>query len=189
MTQPALRLPRGVAVVMALAALAALSACEREKRELRLDPAVSAALDQVASMPNGVSGAPPQVYYELDKPYVANAWQLAQGKRLYEQFNCKACHAEGGGAAGPALIDGWWRWGPEMQSIYLSIRDGRPQGMPAFRNRLTVEQTWQLAGYVQKIGAYTKRPEAPGRNDAMQQRPAENRTPAAQAPLVGPGRQ
>jgi cytochrome c oxidase cbb3-type subunit 3 len=175
---------RRVALVLCLL----LAACQRETRDLRLDPPVSAALDDVALMPNGISGAPPRVYSKLGKPYAGNAWQLNQGKRLYEQFNCAGCHGAGGGASGPALIDGWWAWGAEIQSIYASIRDGRPNGMPAFRERLTTEQIWQLAGYVQKIGAFTAKPEAPGRNDEMQSKPAENRTPAAREPMRQPSR-
>ena len=61
--------------------------------------------------------------------------------------------------------------------------------MPAFRDRLTTEQIWQLAGYVQKIGAYTTTAQAPGRNDEMQTRPAENRTPAVRKPAHQPSRQ
>ncbi len=163
--------------------LTALGGCQREQRDLRIDPPVAAALEQPALMPNGISGAPPEVYFKLDEPYATNAWQLSQGKRLYTQFNCKGCHGDGGGATGPALIDGWWAYGPEIQSIYASIRDGRPKGMPAYRDRLTTEQIWQLAGYVQKIGAYTPHAAAPGRNDEMQAKPSENRAPAAREPL------
>ncbi len=162
---------------------AGLCACQREQRDLRLDPPIAAALERPALMPNRIAGAPPEVYFKLDQPYASNAWQLNQGKRLYTQFNCKGCHADGGGGSGPALMDGWWAWGPEIQSIYASIRDGRPNGMPAFRDKLTTEQIWQLAGYVQKIGAYTPGAAAPGRNDEMLTRPAENRAPATQEPL------
>ena len=167
----------------AVTLLALLPACQREVRDLRLDPPVSAALERPALMPNGIGGAPPEVFLAQGEPYASNAWQLNQGKRLYTQFNCKGCHSDGGGASGPALMDGWWQWGPEIQSIYASIRDGRPNGMPAFRDKLTTEQIWQLAGYVQKIGAYTTSAAAPSRNDEMQSKPAENRTPAAGDPM------
>ncbi len=173
---------RAYKLCIAAFCVAALGGCQREQRDLRLDPPLAAALEKPALMPNGISGAPPEVYFKLDEPYASNAWQLNQGKRLYTQFNCKGCHGDGGGASGPALMDGWWAWGPEIQSIYASIRDGRPKGMPAFRERLTTEQIWQLAGYVQKIGAYTPGAAAPGRNDEMQARPAENRAPAAGKP-------
>ena len=168
-------------LVCALAVLLG-AGCQRESRALRLEPPVAAGLDRSASMPNGIAGAPPEVYAALGKPYASNAYQLSQGKRLYAQFNCNGCHGSGGGAAGPALIDGWWSYGPEIESIFHSIRDGRANGMPSFRDRLTTEQIWQLAGYVQKIGAFTGKPETPGRNDEMQSRPAENRTPAANPP-------
>ena len=44
----------------------------------------------------------------------------------------------------PSLLDGWWYYGPEMVSIFASIRDGRPHGMPAFGSQMTTEQIWQL---------------------------------------------
>jgi len=156
-----------------------LSGCQREERELRLDPPVAAALDQVALMPNGISGAPPQVYFALGQPYEASAYALSEGKRLYSWFGCAECHGKGEGGVGPAFLDGWWLYGPEAVSIFASIRDGRPHGMPAYRDKLTTEQTWQLAGYVRTIGAYSARTAAPGRDDAKQTRPAENRSPAA----------
>jgi cytochrome c oxidase cbb3-type subunit III len=69
-----------------------------------------------------------------------------------------------------------------MVSIVLSIRDGRPQGMPAFRDVLTTEQIWQLAGYIQTMGSYAVKTAAPGRDDGKQTRPSENRAPARSAP-------
>jgi cytochrome c oxidase cbb3-type subunit III len=157
-----------------------LAGCEREQRELRLDPPIAAALDHVAAMPSGVGGAPPPVYGALDKPYVHNAYDLNQGKRLYAWFGCPECHGSDGlGGTGPPLLDGWWQYGPDVVSIYLSIRDGRMGGMPAFRDRLNNEQIWQLTGYVQTLGAYVAKTAAPSRDDAVQTRPAENRAPAA----------
>ena len=46
------------------------------------------ALDEVAAMANGIGGAPPDVYVAMGQPYETNAYQLSQGKRLYEWFNC-----------------------------------------------------------------------------------------------------
>jgi len=177
-----------IAFLPGLAAMNCLVGCEREKRDLRLDPPIAAALDRSASMPNGIAGAPPEVEAKMGHPYAGNSYQLSQGKRLFDQFNCKGCHGDGGGGSGPALIDGWWAYGPEIVSIFHSIRDGRPNGMPSYRDRLTTEQMWQLAGYIQKIGAYTGKPEAPGRNDEMQTMPAENRTPASREPQRQPSR-
>jgi cytochrome c oxidase cbb3-type subunit 3 len=108
-----------------------LPCCKRETRDLRSDPPAAAALDQVAPMANRINGAKPRIIAALGNPYENNAYQLSQGKRLYSWFNCKGCHADGGGASGPAFTAGWWRYGPDQLSIFLSIRDGRPNGMPA----------------------------------------------------------
>lgn len=79
--------PRGALLAAAFAAIA-LCGCEREQRETRLDPAIAYALDQIRLMPIGVSGAPPEVYFALDKPFESNAYSLSQGKRLYAWFGC-----------------------------------------------------------------------------------------------------
>lgn len=162
----------------ALLALLLLAGCKQEARQMRADPPVAEALDQLATLPIGINGRPPRVLAAQGDPYRTNAYQLGQGKRLYAWFNCQGCHADGGGGTGPALMDGWWRYGPDAVSIFLSIRDGRPNGMPAFRDVMTTEQIWQLTGYLQSLGATTARGAAPGRNDAMQTRPAENRAPS-----------
>ena len=176
------------ALACPLLACLLLAGCQREVRELRADPPVAAAMERIAVMPGGIGGAPPDVEAPLGKPYQGNAWQLSQGKRLYTAFNCKGCHADGGGAAGPALLDGPWIYGPDIVSLVVSIRDGRPNGMPAYRERLTTEQIWQLAGYVKTIGAFTAQPAFNGRNDEMQSRPGENRAPAARDPVKQPSR-
>jgi cytochrome c oxidase cbb3-type subunit 3 len=104
--------------VILLAAGIFLASCQREERQLRLDPPVSAALDGVSLMPNGISGTPPQVYFALGQPYEGNAYSLSEGKRLYSWFGCKECHGHGEGGVGPAFLDGWWFYGPEIHSIF-----------------------------------------------------------------------
>nr|WP_246736238.1 c-type cytochrome [Enterovirga sp. DB1703] len=153
--------------------------CQREERDLRLDPPVTAALDQVAPMANAVGGAPPDVLGALGEPYEGNAYNLSEGKRLYSWFNCKGCHADGGGASGPALLDGWWRYGSDPVSLFVTLRDGRQNGMPAYGDKLTTEQIWQLVGYLRTVGVSSASFAAPSRNDEMQSRPAENRAPAS----------
>jgi cytochrome c oxidase cbb3-type subunit 3 len=172
----------------ALVAVLALSACKRETRELRTDPPVQQALDGIRVMPVGVMGVPPRVIAVQGDPYENNAYQLSQGKRLYDWFGCKGCHANGGGFSGPALMNGWWRYGPDPVTIYASIRDGRPNGMPPFRDKLTQDQIWQLTGYVRAVGTFKKKTAYPSRNDEMQARPSENRAPAATNISIPPSR-
>lgn len=151
----------------------------REARQYRSDPPVTDALERIRLMPNGIDGAPPEVYFALGKPYEKTAFDLSQGKRLYSWFGCAACHGTGEGGTGPSFIDGWWYYGPSMVSIFASIHDGRPHGMPAFRDRMTTDQIWQLAGYIKTLGAYSASKTAPSRNDDPHTRPAENRAPAS----------
>ena len=164
---------------LVLLAALALAACKRETRDWRTDPPVQAALDQIRLMPVGIAGTPPRVIAVQGEPFESNAYQLNQGKRLYDWFNCKGCHANGGGLSGPAFMDGWWRYGPDAVTVFVSIRDGRPNGMPGFRDKLTTDQIWQLSGYVRAVGAWSKKTAYPSRNDEMQARPSENRAPAA----------
>jgi cytochrome c oxidase cbb3-type subunit 3 len=166
--------------------LLALMGCKREERSVRLAPPLADALDQVALMPNGIGGAVPYVMAILDHPYDKNAYQLAQGKRLYDWFGCPACHGDGRGGVGPSLIDGWWRYGPDEASIFATIRDGRPNGMPPFSNKMTTEQIWQLTGYIRALGADYATAAAPGRNDDIHTRPAENRAPVDIGALLHP---
>lgn len=169
-------LQAGLAVL--LLALAGGFGLMWDNRQLRLDPPVSATLENIRLMPSGIGGTPPEVYFALGKPFEGGAYDLSQGKRLYAWFGCPACHGEGEGGKGPAFLDGWWIYGPSMVSIAATIRDGQPHGMPAFRDKMTIDQIWQLAGYVKTIGAYSPPLNAPGRNDDRQTRPAENRGPA-----------
>jgi cytochrome c oxidase cbb3-type subunit 3 len=179
---------RRMLVLATLLGAASLPGCKREARDLRADPPTGSALNDVKPMANRINGAIPAVTTALGDPYESNAYQLSEGKRLYTWFNCKGCHADGGGGIGPALMDGWWRYGPDRVSVFLSVRGGRPNGMPAFGDRLTAEQIWQLTGYVRTIGAWSGKTAAPSRNDEMQSRPSENRAPAAADLTLPPSR-
>jgi len=164
---------------MALCIMIAVTACKREEREWRTDPPVGAALDQVKPMPNRINGSNPLVLAALGRPYEGNAYQISQGKRLYAWFNCQGCHADGGGDSGPALMDGWWRYGPDRVSIHATIRDGRPNGMPSFRNKIPDDQIWELAAFVRSLSGNAPSSAAPQRNDELMPHPSENRMPDA----------
>jgi cytochrome c oxidase cbb3-type subunit 3 len=64
---------------------------------------------------------------------------------------------------GPALSDDRWRYGGSMQQIVATIMNGRPNGMPSFRNRITPDQAWQLASYVRSLSAQTRQDALAGR--------------------------
>lgn len=151
---------------LALAAsLLLLAGCEREQRDFHT--------------PRQDARAPGE-HYEHD------AWDVAQGKQLFQWMNCTGCHSHGGGGMGPALSDDRWIYGGKLQQIYSSIRDGRPNGMPAWRARMTDQQIWQLAAYVRSMGRYVSKDVAPSRDDAMMSGPAESRRPRSAPQQGGP---
>jgi uncharacterized lipoprotein YajG len=49
-------------ILVLLICILCLEGCQREERQLRLDPPIADALDRVALMPNGIGGVPPEVY-------------------------------------------------------------------------------------------------------------------------------
>jgi cytochrome c oxidase cbb3-type subunit 3 len=150
--------------VLVVAGCLLVTSCEREARRFT----VSAGWSTVAS---GLehSEVPPADYEE-------NAYAVAQGKALYNAFNCVGCHANGGGGIGPALMDAQWIYGFDLRSIYTSIAEGRPNGMPAFGSLLTGDQIWQLAAYVRAMSGGLRKDVEPGRSDNMSVRPAEQST-------------
>jgi cytochrome c oxidase cbb3-type subunit 3 len=97
--------------------------------------------------------------------FAGNAYHLSQGQRLYAWMNCSGCHSHGGGGMGPPLMDDEWRYGGSMKAIVATILDGRPNGMPSFRNRITKDQAWQLASYVRSLSARTREDALAGRAD------------------------
>jgi cytochrome c oxidase cbb3-type subunit III len=74
---------------------------------------------------------------------------------------------------GPPLMDAAWRYGSAPKNVYASITEGRPNGMPSFRARLTEGQTWQLVAYVRSMSGLLDKDVAPGRDDGMQVRSQE----------------
>jgi cytochrome c oxidase cbb3-type subunit III len=77
---------------------------------------------------------------------------LAEGRRLFVQYNCSGCHGgRGGGGMGPSLRDEIWMYGNTPGKIFNSIAEGRAHGMPAWGPRLPDKQIWQLVAYIQSM--------------------------------------
>lgn len=90
-------------------------------------------------------------------PYAGDRGAIDEGERLYGWFNCSGCHSPGGGGAiGPPLIDDEWIYGGDPGSIYESIVEGRPEGMPTWGGKIPEEQVWKLVAYIQSMGEPTK---------------------------------
>ena len=155
-----------------------IAGCDREDRAYRADPVTTQTEEKIALSPISPGPAPPvERRSGMGKAYEENAFQISQGKKLFDWFNCKGCHANGGGGSGPALMDDRWIYGGEIENIVQTIREGRPNGMPSFRGKVPDDQIWQLAAFVRSMGRNVPKAAAPGRNDDMQPAPAELRRP------------
>ena len=86
----------------------------------------------------------------VTNPVRANAEAARQGEILFNSMNCDGCHGIGAtGFVGPSLVDGRWRFGGDDAAVFHSIRDGRPQGMPAYGRMLPDSTIWQLVTWLQ----------------------------------------
>jgi cytochrome c oxidase cbb3-type subunit 3 len=161
--------------LFALALLALLGGCSREKRQDgdATPPPPIAAASPDTILPGGAQSPP------LDPRFVAyegNAYQIAQGQRLFGWMNCSGCHSHGGGGMGPALMDGKWRYGGRIDQIAASIVEGRPGGMPSWRSKLTDEQVWQLSAYVRSLSGQVRKDAVAARADEMSNTPPNTQT-------------
>jgi cytochrome c oxidase cbb3-type subunit III len=163
-----------IVLVLTLAATS-LAACWREDREFVVPDAADAAPPTNSMSPLVGGRAALQFREQQERRFGANAFHVSEGKRLYDGFNCTGCHAHGGGDIGPPLMDDQWIYGGEIDQIYLTIAEGRPEGMPAFAGRVTSQQIWQLAAYVRTMSGHGPKPARPGRDDDINVPPEQER--------------
>ena len=156
-----------------LAVLAGLG-CERETRRFRELPPTATADTSLRLSP--LQPGPPVRQVRFKSAYEGNAYAVSEGKRLFNQFNCVGCHAHGGGAMGPPLMDAEWIYGSEPENIYATIVEGRPNGMPAFGGKIVTNQVWQLVAYVRSMSGLLKKDVASGREDGLYAAPQEQST-------------
>jgi cytochrome c oxidase cbb3-type subunit 3 len=143
----------------ALAVAVLASGCYREERPVKAPPAAS-----------GTSGHsyPASVVAPVKNRYEENAYAVSQGQSLYKAYNCNGCHAQGGGNMGPPLMDAKWRYGSDPGSVFASIAQGRPNGMPAFGEHVPEDQIWQIVAYVRSLSGQLREDVAPTRSDTLQ---------------------
>lgn len=149
-----------------LIALAVVAACDREHRESRGEqpPETAPEVETTtlyAGAPNPTRADPRAAAFQ------GNAFHIGEGQRLYKWMNCVGCHAHGGGGMGPPLIDDQWIYGDRMEQIVQTILQGRPNGMPSFRGKVTDQQAWQLAAYVKAMAGEVPKDAPPSRADEM----------------------
>jgi cytochrome c oxidase cbb3-type subunit 3 len=150
--------------------LIAAAGCKREQRIFDPGPAQAQIADGTALTPvhaggtsSSSAGHAPADYAK----YEESAYAVSEGKRLYSAYNCVGCHAHGGGAIGPALMDSIWIYGSRPDQIYSDIVQGRPNGMPSFGGKIPEYQVWELVAYVRSMSGQLPSDIAPSRSDEM----------------------
>lgn len=86
---------------------------------------------------------------ETSVTVLADASELGEGKKLFQQY-CSACHGmEGQGGVGPSFADDYWINGGDVKDIFATIKYGVPQrGMIAWQSQLNPKQMQQLASFI-----------------------------------------
>jgi cytochrome c oxidase cbb3-type subunit 3 len=165
--------------LLVAASLAAAPGCRREQR--RFEEIAPLAVPVRSRPHSGLSAGTPGPEGELPLDtrttqrgyYDRNAWAINEGHHLFTAFNCNGCHAQGGGGEGPPLMDARWRYGSEPGNVFATIIEGRPNGMPSYRGKLSAMQAWQLVSYVRALGGIVDLDAQPGRGDTLSGHPPE----------------
>jgi cytochrome c oxidase cbb3-type subunit 3 len=162
--------------VLLLALAASLCGCDREERNSRGKPlaeTVPAAASPETIFPGG---GKPVALDPRAAAYEGNAFAIAQGQQLFGWMNCSGCHSHGGGGMGVALMDDKWRYGGRIDQIAATIAEGRPNGMPSWRGKLTEQQIWQLAAYVRSLSGQVRKDAVSARADEISNTPPQTQT-------------
>jgi cytochrome c oxidase cbb3-type subunit III len=154
-----------------LLAVSSLAACKREERDFSAHPPSATAVNAVIMSP--LQPGPAVVHAPVLNPFEDNAYAVSEGKQLFDQMNCSGCHSHGGGGIGPPLTDDEWIYGSEPQNIFATIVEGRPNGMPAFRGKISDYQVWKLVAYVRALGGLQGKAIRTTRDDHMMYKESE----------------
>jgi cytochrome c oxidase cbb3-type subunit 3 len=75
----------------------------------------------------------------------------AQGEAVFTA-RCSQCHGQKGeGLIGPNLTDDYWLYQGDPMSIYVSVDQGRPNGMPAWSNILARNERLAVSAFVESL--------------------------------------
>lgn len=167
-----------IITLSAIALLLCAVSCEREKRRFKDSPPAVNSISDVRQ--SDLRPGETQPAAQVQNDYEKNAYAVSEGKRLFEWYNCSGCHSHGGGGMGPPLIDAEWIYGSNPENIYSTIVEGRPNGMPAFGDKISSQELWEIVSYVRSLGGQVAKDVASGRDDNMMAKPPEQSMPSQQ---------
>ena len=163
----------GVATALIICALVE-PACTREKRSF--EPPPPAKIETQAVTMSDIRPGETTPTFAPTPAIEQQAYPVSEGKRLFTSYNCSGCHFNGGGGIGPPLMDEKWIYGSEPSNIYTTIVEGRPNGMPSFRQKIPDNQVWELTAYVRSLSGQLTKTVSPGRADDMNAHKSEQAT-------------
>jgi cytochrome c oxidase cbb3-type subunit 3 len=100
----------------------------------------------------GPQPGPDRALIQVRNPYAGNKSVLADGRRLFNWYNCSGCHGDhAGGGMGPSLRDTLWYYGGDDASIFASIAEGRQHGMPSWGSKLPADDIWKIVTYIKSL--------------------------------------
>src|SRR5215471_3245432 len=143
----------------------------------------NASTQAILALPLGDVAGAAQNTANIPSPYANNPQAVEEGHKLFVAMNCAGCHGyDAKGGMGPNLTDTYWRYGSVPVSIFKSIYEGRPQGMPAWNPALPPQEIWKVVAYIQTLGGTLE----PSQYQAWVQgdHPIESQTPG-QPPSIG----
>lgn len=76
---------------------------------------------------------------------------LNEGASVFKEMNCFACHGEHGegNAVGPNLTDNFWINGCDFNSVFNTIKNGKPaKGMTPFKSQLSDMKIQKVASFI-----------------------------------------
>jgi cytochrome c oxidase cbb3-type subunit 3 len=89
-----------------------------------------------------------------DLSWLTDEASIAEGKTIYKEMNCFACHGLNGegNAIGPNLTDDTWINGCDFQSVFNIIKNGNPaKGMTAFKGQISDEKIQKVSSYIHTL--------------------------------------
>ena len=121
-----------------------------------------AQMDQAEKDKEAYAKANPNSINENTVKVLTSPQVLAKGKEIFTT-NCAACHAaDGGGIVGPNLTDNYWIHGNGIKNVFVTITNGVPGKMQAWKTQLSSSDIQNVANYVLSLkGSTPASPKAP----------------------------
>jgi cytochrome c oxidase cbb3-type subunit 3 len=86
-----------------------------------------------------------------DLVVLTDAASIEEGKTIYTEMNCFACHGMNGegNAIGPNMTDEFWLHGCKIQDLFNVIKNGVPaKGMTPFKGQMSDERIQKVSSYI-----------------------------------------